>query len=127
MLRLVWQLAGPERIVAITDAIAAAGLSDGTYFLGGLPIKVGEGIARLENGTLAGGTLSLDQAVKNMLKIGIPINEALAMVSDVPARSIGQTSLGRLSPGFPADLVVLDHDLNVKRTYIAGELRFIAD
>lgn len=124
MLRLVWRPVGPRRIVAITDVIAAAGLPDGTYALVGLSVKVSSGVDHLENRALAGSTLLLEQGVRNL---GIPLKEALAMASHVPAQSLGETSLGRLVLRAPADLVVLDHQLNFKRTYIAVELCFMAD
>lgn len=127
VLRLVWKLVGPERIVAITDAIAAAGLSNGVYTLAGLPVEVKGGIARLKDGTLAGSTLSLAQCVRNMVQIGIPMEEALVMASVVPAQSIGEALMGTIAPGAPADFVVLDHQLNVQRTYIAGKLCFTRD
>lgn len=126
MLGLIWKIAGPNRIVAITDAIAGAGLSNGTYRLGNLKIKVEEGIARLADGTLAGSTLCLDQAVRNVTTIGIPFHHALAIASAVPAYSIGNPSLGRIYPGAPADLLVLSEDLQILRTYVDGVLCFTA-
>ncbi|MEM3433926.1 MAG: amidohydrolase family protein, partial [Candidatus Methanomethyliaceae archaeon] len=127
LVRLVWQLVGTGRIVAITDAIAAAGLPDGTYTLADQPMRVEGGVARLEDGRLAGSTLPLAKNVQNLVALGVPIPDALAMASSVPARSIGLPDMGTIFPGALADLVVLDHDLRVKRTYIAGKLVFAAD
>ena len=121
MLELVWRAAGTERVALVTDAISAAGLPDGHYALGGLEIEVREGVARLENGALAGSTLSLDRAVRNMVSLGVPLPQALAMATVVPAAAVGARELGSLEPGRRADFLVLDRELNIQRVYIGGE------
>ena len=122
MLRLAWRLAGSFRTTLITDAIAAGGLPDGNYTLGGLAVEVREGIPRLESGALAGSTLTMDQAVRNAVAIGIPLREALIMASLAPARACGEPSLGTLRPGSRADFVVLDPEgFTLKRVYIGGK------
>ena len=121
MLELVWRTAGTERVALVTDAIPAAGLPDGHYALGGLEIEVREGVARLENGALAGSTLSLDRAVRNMVSLGVPLPQALAMATVVPAAAVGAGELGSLEPGGRADFLVLDRELNIQRVYIGGE------
>ncbi len=117
---MVHRVAGPRRVVLITDAISAAGLKDGVYSLGGLKVIVKDGIARLENGALAGSTLTMDRAVRNCISIGIPTNQALAMASRVPALSIGEESLGCLKPGCRADMAILDDELKVVSTWVEG-------
>ncbi len=112
--------AGPHRVVLITDAIEAAGLPDGEYSLGGLKVIVKNGIARLETGALAGSTLTLDRAVANMTRLGISLEEAVAMASFNPARSLGLEGLGDIAPGYHADFTVLTRELKVKATVIAG-------
>jgi N-acetylglucosamine-6-phosphate deacetylase len=125
-LQLVYRVAGPSRVALITDAISAAGLPDGEYLLGGLRIKVQGGISRLvDTGGLAGSTLTMDSAVKNMVKLGTGLLEALAMASYTPSKSIEAVSrekLGFLGPGFKADTVILDEKLNVKKVLVNGEL-----
>jgi N-acetylglucosamine-6-phosphate deacetylase len=125
-LQLVYRVAGPSRVALITDAISAAGLPDGEYLLGGLRIKVQGGISRLvDTGGLAGSTLTMDSAVKNMVKLGTGLLEALAMASYTPSKSIEAVSrekLGFLGPGFKADMVILDEKLNVKKVLVNGEL-----
>jgi N-acetylglucosamine-6-phosphate deacetylase len=121
MLRVAWRLAGSLRTALITDAIAAGGLPDGTYTLGGLVVEVKGGVPRLEDGALAGSTLTMDQAVRNAVDIGIPLRAALIMASLAPARACGEPTLGLLRPGCPADLVVLSReDLSVQRVYVGG-------
>jgi len=121
ILELAWRTAGTERVALVTDAIPAAGLPDGHYALGGLEIEVREGVARLENGALAGSTLSLDRAVRNMVSLGVPLPQALAMATVVPAAAVGAGELGSLEPGGRADFLVLDRELNIQRVYIGGE------
>lgn len=121
MLRLAWRLAGSFRTALITDAIAAGGLPDGNYNLGGLAVTVKEGVPRLESGALAGSTLTMDQAVRNAVAVGIPLRDALSMASLAPARACGKLSLGVLRPGSHADFVVLTpEDLALERVYVGG-------
>jgi len=122
MLRLAWRLAGSFRTALITDAIAAGGLSDGTYTLGDLTVEVRGGVARLEDGTLAGSTLTMDQAVRNAVAVGIPLQDALIMASYTPARACGEPSIGLIYPGSRADFVVLTpEELTLERVYVGGK------
>ncbi|NJE08686.1 N-acetylglucosamine-6-phosphate deacetylase [Thermococcus sp. M39] len=123
-IKLAYKIAGKHRITLITDAISATGLPDGEYELGGLKVVVKDGICRLENGALAGSTLTMDKAIRNLVKIGIPIQDALIMASYTPARAISEEKLGLIKPGNKADLVVLDEKLRVEQTYVNGELVF---
>ncbi len=113
--------AGPHRIVLITDAIAAAGLSDGEYELGGLRVMVANGKATLRDGTLAGSTLTLDRAVRNMISLGIKPTTAISMATAAPARSLGLQGVGCLRPGCAADFVALDDKYRVIHSFIGGE------
>jgi N-acetylglucosamine-6-phosphate deacetylase len=107
----------------ITDAMAAAGASDGSYLLGGLVVRVSHGVARLEDGgSIAGSTLTLDAALRRaVLEIGVPEAIAVSAVTDVPARAIGRDDLGRLDPGVAADAVLLSEDWVVQAVWGAGE------
>jgi len=120
VVRFVIEFAGSGRVVLITDSISAAGLGDGDYVLGGLRVLVRGGIARLENGSLAGSTLTLDRAVRNVVSLGIDLSRALEMASRTPARSIGEERVGCLEPGCYADIVLLDAELNVRRVFVGG-------
>ncbi len=121
---MVVRLKGPERAVAITDAISGAGMPDGDYALGGQAVVAKEGAVRLPDGTLAGSTLTLDQAVRNIVEFTIaPLPEAIQMATLTPARSIGVAGRkGSLEPGKDADIVILDDDLNVLKTMVGGEV-----
>jgi N-acetylglucosamine-6-phosphate deacetylase len=82
--------------------------------------------ARLADGTLAGATALLDDAVRNLVAWGVPVARAIEATSAVPARIARRPDLGRLAPGMPADVVVLDADLRVRRTLVAGVERHAA-
>jgi N-acetylglucosamine-6-phosphate deacetylase len=90
--------------------------------LGGLEVVVKEGVARLkERGNLAGSTLTQDQALRNMVLIGIPLEDAVKMLTEVPADIIGiGDKKGRIKKGFDADLVILDEKLHVSKVFIKG-------
>ena len=117
--RLVWQ-AAPGRVALVSDAIAGAGVGDGRFSLGGIPVEVRDGIARREDGVLAGSTLTMIEAVRNLVTLGAPLAGALAAASEVPARIAGRPELGTLEPGATADLVVLDDRLEVERVLVGG-------
>ncbi|WP_446211642.1 N-acetylglucosamine-6-phosphate deacetylase [Micromonospora sp. IBSANI012] len=114
--------AGPERAALITDAMAAAGMPDGEYELGGQAVTVADGVARLaRDGAIAGSTLTMDAALRHAVDAGIPIADAVRMVATTPARAIGLGDrLGALQVGLRADLVVLDDELNVVRVMREG-------
>jgi N-acetylglucosamine-6-phosphate deacetylase len=118
--RLVLGSAGHRRVVLITDSMAAAGLGEGEFKLGGVRVIVKGNKATLEDGTLAGSVLTLDKAVKNVASLGVEPKIAIAMASRVPALSIGRPDLGCLKPGCIADFVVLE-GLDVVETYVGGE------
>jgi N-acetylglucosamine-6-phosphate deacetylase len=116
---------GVERIALVSDAIAAMGQGPGEYLLGDRRVLVSGTSARLEDGTLAGSILTMDQAVRNLVGWGAcSLAEALTMASATPARLLGLEKLGRLSPGCAADIVVLDDTLHVRQTLIHGQLVF---
>ena len=110
----------PGRIALITDAISAAGRGDGGYELGDRRVTVRNGVARLDDGTLAGSVLTIDRAVRNFVALGATVPEAIDAVTGVPARLLGRPDLGSLAIGTPADITVLDDELTVQRTVVAG-------
>ncbi|RTR26132.1 N-acetylglucosamine-6-phosphate deacetylase [Deinococcus radiophilus] len=122
---LLARAACPDRVMLITDAMRAAGLGDGQSELGGQAVTVQAGRATLADGTLAGSVLTMDQALRNVVAAGIPLDEASRMASAHPARSLGLTDRGKLLEGQRADLVVLDEDLRITDVYLGGE-RLIA-
>ena len=125
--RLAIKAKGVERTFLVTDMIAGAGLGPGEYPLGGQTVTVDATSARLPDGTLAGSVLTMDEAVRNCVNLAeATIAEACRMASEVPARVMGQSAKGRLAPGCDADLVLLDEDLRVLATYVAGQRAFAA-
>ena len=122
VIRLVYNLVGKERMMLISDAISATGLEDGEYILGGLEVVVKDGVCRLKSGALAGSTLTLDKAVRNLVKIGIPFKDAIYMATQTPVKPLRMSSIGCIKPGCKADFVVLDKDLKVEEVYIEGKL-----
>lgn len=117
---LVARQAKPHRLHLITDSIRASGHADGESELGGQRVAVANGCARLADGTLAGSLLTLDQAFKNALGLGLELGQVSQHLSAVPARYMGLRDRGTLEPGLRADLIVLDDDLNIQSVYVAG-------
>ena len=111
----------PSRVMAITDGTGGSGLARGaSASLGGRPITVGDA-AYLEDGTIAGSVLTMDRAfAKLVTHMGFSLVDAALMCSTTPARELQLHGLGMIVPGAIADFVVLDSQLNVVRTYIAG-------
>jgi N-acetylglucosamine-6-phosphate deacetylase len=117
--RLVWQTA-PGRVALVTDAIAAAGAGDGSYTLAGVDFEVENGVARRADRVLAGSTVPMIEAVRNLVALGAPVDAALAAATEVPARIAGRPELGTLQPGARADVVVLDDNLEIVRVLARG-------
>jgi N-acetylglucosamine-6-phosphate deacetylase len=114
-------------LYCVTDSTAAAGMPDGQYMLGRQVVHKCMGGVRLADGTLAGSTLTMDQALRNLVSIGLPLADAARRVSTNAADYLGETRRGRIAPGCFADLVVLDRDLKLKAVYIEGERCDLAD
>jgi len=112
--------AKPGRIALVTDAIRAAGLGDGPTSLGGRPVAVVGGAARLADGTLAGSVLTMDVAVRTAVALGVPTVEALRAATTTPAELLGRPDRGRLALGVAADLVGLDADLRLVEVWQRG-------
>lgn len=105
IVRLLCRVKGAERAVAITDAMEAAGMPDGEYRLGGQPVTVKNGQARLHDGTLAGSVLTMKQALWNLIHLfGIAPADAVRMCTSTPAESVGETICGHMTVGSPAPL-----------------------
>lgn len=117
--------AAGDRLMLITDAMRAAGLGDGEYLLGELPVTVKDGAARLHDGTLAGSVLTMERAVQNMVQVvGVDLPAAVAMASLHPARKHGLAQKGALAAGKDADILLLDESLNVLTTLVKGEVAY---
>jgi N-acetylglucosamine-6-phosphate deacetylase len=111
----------PERVILVSDGTSATGMPDGKYHLGMFVVTVSGGVCRNAEGRLAGSTLTLDRALRNIVALGIPLASALRMVTANPARQIGLgTRKGVLAPGADADLVFLDDKLQVSGVMTRG-------
>ena len=116
----------PGRISLVSDAIAAVGLPDGTHPLGSSAVDVRDGRAQLADGTLAGSVAGLDACVRELARVTGSPSAAVAAVTAVPARLLGQTDRGHLRPGARADLVLLDAELRVRTTIVGGRIAYEA-
>ena len=123
VLKMIYRALGSERMVIISDSMEATGLSDGCYTLGPNQVIVTDGIARTKDGAIAGSTYTLSMMVRNLLSIGISMEEAVKMASLTPARSVHiQDRKGSIAPGKDADLVVVDEDFRIVHTFVRGAL-----
>ncbi len=121
LLTLLVQAKGVDRTLLVTDASSATGMRDGRYPLGEEEVVVENGVCRNPEGNLAGSTLTLDRAVRNLVsRLEIPLHEALIAASATPARCMDIRSKGIIGPGADADLVFLDENLEVLQTMVAG-------
>ena len=109
------------RLYGVTDATAATGMPDGEYALGSQRVFKCQGCVRLAGGSLAGSALTMDQALRNFVAIGLDLREASDRLSRYPADYLGEYERGRLAPGAWADLVVLDDSLQPLAVFVEGE------
>ena len=108
-------------LYCVTDATAAAGMPDGAYKLGRHTVHKCLGGVRLADGTLAGSTLTMDQALRNLVQLGLPLADASRRTSALAAEHLGLADRGRLVHGAWADLVVLDSQLQLQQVWVEGE------
>lgn len=122
MIRSMFRLFGEERILLISDSIRATGMPDGEYSLGGQPVRVQNGIARLADGTIAGSTTSLLECLRRVVSFGIPLETAVRCAGENQAKELGIFSqLGSLETGKLANLVLLSSDLKLQAVFLAGK------
>ena len=128
MIKLVFSLKDINHIQLITDAMRAAGMPDGESSLGGLPVIVKDGAARLaSNGALAGSTLQICDALRNVYEItALPLSQLVKTTSWNQAQALSLPDVGKLAPGYCADIVILEENFKVRSTYVNGELRYQA-
>ncbi|MDD3537222.1 MAG: N-acetylglucosamine-6-phosphate deacetylase [Eubacteriales bacterium] len=119
---LLLQMGGRERMILVTDAMRAAGMQPGTWELGGQEVIVDNQTARLQNGTLAGSILQMNQAVRNMLiHTDLTLWEAVNLASLNPARLLGVDSAkGSIGRGKDADLLIFDDQVNIQTVFAKG-------
>lgn len=120
-LRILAKQKGLDNIILVTDSMMAAGIGDGEYSLGGQKVAVKSGVARLNDGTLAGSTLTMNIAVKNMVSyLGITIPQAVTMATENPSRLLGLKNRGRIAKGFLADIIIFDDNIKIWRILKSG-------
>ncbi len=122
VLRIALKAKRHDRFMLVTDAMPSVGLTDKTFMLQGRRITVQDGVCVDEKGTLAGSDLDMASAVRNTVSmLGLDLAEAVNLASRNPAEFLGLGhELGRIAPGYRADLVLLDDALNVTETWING-------
>ncbi|GHS89388.1 N-acetylglucosamine-6-phosphate deacetylase [Synergistales bacterium] len=124
ILQLIYRLKGPDRMCLISDSVRYNGLPDGQYDRDdGRAVVVKGGVIRLGDGRLAGSSLSMNEAVRNMTRFtDVSLYNAVRMASLVPARVIGmEATKGGLDVGKDADMILFDEDVNVKAAFIGGK------
>ena len=111
-----------ERGMVISDSMAACGLADGQYSLGGQAVTVCGPRATLADGTLAGSVTFAWDGMVNLIRAGVPVEQAVAAATAVPAKSAGLEDIcGTIAVGRSADLVVCDSDWNIRQVYFNGQ------
>lgn len=120
-MKLLLQAKGPERVILVSDGLSATGMPDGKYTLGGFDITVSNGVCRNAAGILAGSTLTLDRALRNIVNLGIPLANAVRMLTTNPASLLGiEFKKGALRVGADADILLLDQGLRVTNVWTRG-------
>lgn len=120
-IRLLLAAKGTDLVLLVSDGTAATGMRDGSYRLGTFDVTVSDGICRNREGKLAGSTLTLDRAVQHMVRLGVPVIEAIRMATYNPARRIGmEARKGTVAPGADADLVLLTPELKIANVFARG-------
>jgi N-acetylglucosamine-6-phosphate deacetylase len=111
------------RVALVTDAVAGARMEDGVYSLAGFEVEIRGGVVSGPDGVLAGSVLTMIEAVQTFHALGVPLPAVLEAASSIPAGVIGIDGVGRIAPGLPADIVVVDDNLELERVVVAGEVR----
>ena len=120
-MRLLLQAKGPGGVILVSDGISATGMPDGKYILGGFEVTVSGGVCRNVEGNLAGSTLTLDRALRNIVKMGYTLSDTVKMLTSNPAKLLGiEHKKGVLHPNADADIVLLNDALEVPQVYTRG-------
>jgi len=113
--------AKPGGVILVSDGTSATGMPDGKYRLGNFDVQVTGGVVRNSEGKLAGSALTLDRALRNIVALGIPLDEAVRMLTLYPARLLGvESRKGSIAAGADADLVFLDSNLEIAKVVARG-------
>lgn len=121
ILRMMF-MSKPERLVIISDSMSATGLSDGKYKLGDLDVFVKDGVASLEDGTLAGSTTNIYKMMKLLIDIGVKPEKVISSLTEIPSKSISiENKIGYIKEGAYADLLILNEDYSIAQIIYNGE------
>jgi N-acetylglucosamine-6-phosphate deacetylase len=122
-MRVLLQAKGAQGVVLISDGTSATGMPDGKYVLGGLEVTVSGGVCRNAEGRLAGSTLTLDRALRNVVKLGVSLADAVRMLTLNPATLLGiEFKKGALRTGADADVVLLNEASEIERVWSRGTI-----
>jgi N-acetylglucosamine-6-phosphate deacetylase len=121
---VVWRAAA-GRVALVTDAMSGARNGDGPHRLAGQEIEVRDGVARGPEGELAGSTLTMIEAVRNLHALGASLEDAVTAATEVPARILRMPGVGRIAVGVPADVVILTDELEIDRVLVDGRERVL--
>ena len=120
-MRVLLQAKGVNCVILVSDGISATGMPDGQYSLGKFDVKVVNGVARNSEGNLAGSTLTLDRALRNIVRMGWPLGDTVRMLTANPARLLGlEFKKGALRTGADADIVLLNEALEITNVWARG-------
>ncbi len=121
VIKMVYRLKGCDGITLVSDTGFMSGLGDGEFIVGGRKRTVKDGICRNDQGKIAGSCVSMHVGAKNLLKLGVPLNEVSVMASLNPAKALGiADKTGSIEIGKQADLIVCDSELNIKAVFVKG-------
>ncbi len=120
-MKLLLLAKGAERVILVSDGLSATGMPDGNYTLGGFEVTVSGGVCRNAEGTLAGSTLTLDRALRNIVSLGVSLSDAVRMLTLNPASLLGiEFKKGSLRAGADADILLLDEGLHIANVWARG-------
>jgi len=123
MVRAIFKIFSDDRVCLISDAMCACGMPDGRYELGGQTVTVANGSATIGNGSLAGSVVVLSECMRRAVEFGVPLEKALKAATINPAKAVGlDGTIGSLSVGKRADILVLDRDLKLRNVVFNGEI-----
>ena len=122
LLRLAYKCKGADRLALVTDSMCAGGTdAEGEFELSGVPCIVEDGVAKLlDRSAFAGSVATTDRLVRTAVKAGIPLCDAVKMMTETPARIMGALSVGKLEVGYDADIVIFDDDITLKTVISKG-------
>lgn len=121
VVRLIYK-AKADNLILISDSMCAAGLEDGEYELGGQKVYVKDMKATLLDGTIAGSTVNVYEAMKRAIRFGVPVEQAILSATLIPAKSIKmEHEIGSIEVGKKADFVITDKEYGIEQVYIGGK------